>query len=97
MSVVVKSREGTTTITLGNTFDFDSVDEFRSAYSQNQGTNYIVDFRHTDYMDSSGLGMLLNMRRHLGDGNVPIQLVNCRPQVAKVLAISRFETKFDIR
>ncbi len=96
MALSTNSSDSEVTITLGNKFNFDSIDEFRKAYTENTGTSYIIDFRNTEYMDSSGLGMLLNMRRFLNEGAVPIRLVNCRPQVKKVLMISRFETKFDI-
>lgn len=95
MALAISIQNNTVTITLDNRFDFDSVEEFRRAYSDNAATYYIVDFRHTDYMDSSGLGMLLNMRRHVG-GAADIKLSNCRPQVKRVLLISRFETEFSI-
>jgi anti-anti-sigma factor len=83
---------------LGKRFDFNIVDDFRTAYSSQSGSskNYIVDFRETEYMDSSGLGMLLNMRRHLGDDQAKISLINCRPQIRKILTISRFDMKFRI-
>ena len=89
-------KDGIMTIQLNETFDFDSVEDFREAYSGADAKSYVIDFRNTEYMDSSGLGMLLNMRRSTGDGETPIKLVNCRPQVKKVLLISRFETRFDI-
>lgn len=96
MTLAINLQNEVVTITLDNRFDYDSVEEFRRAYSENSGQSYIVDFRHTDYMDSSGLGMLLNMRRFLHEGAIPIKLTNCRPQVKKVLVISRFDTEFSI-
>lgn len=96
MSLETSLKDDVMTIRLGKNFDFDYVEEFRDAYANANAKSYIVDFRNTEYMDSSGLGMLLNMRRHCGDGATPIKLVNCRPQVKKILLISRFETKFDI-
>lgn len=89
-------KNGEVNISLDNQFDFDSVEVFRRAYVDNSGKSYVVDFRNTEYMDSSGLGMLINMRRYLGDGAVPIKLINCRSQVKKVLKISRFERQFEI-
>jgi anti-anti-sigma factor len=94
--LMINSKDNIVRITLDNKFDFDSIEDFRNAYTDNSGRAYEVDFRNTEYMDSSGLGMLLNMRRHLGEGTIPVKLINCRPQVKKVLMISRFETKFDI-
>jgi anti-anti-sigma factor len=96
MPIIVQQSQDQVTISLGEKFDFDSVDNFRNAYTQNTGKTFIVDFRNTEYMDSSGLGMLLNMRRHLGENNANIKLINCRNQIKKVLLISKFETKFAI-
>ena len=96
MGIVTKVQDSVITIEMGDKFDFDCVDDFRAAYSGGDAKSYVLDFRNTEYMDSSGLGMLLNMRRSTGDGATPIKLINCRPQVKKVLLISRFETKFDI-
>lgn len=97
MGIKVQTGEqGELRIMLGPRFDFDCIDDFRTAYSEHQGKYYVVDFRDTEYMDSSGLGMLLNMRRALGGESADVRLVNCRSQVKKVLLISRFETKFAI-
>lgn len=95
--IKISNNNGEVTITLDNTFDFKSVEDFRKGYAETKGKSYIVDFRETEYMDSSGLGMLLNMRRHLGDDKAVITLANCRAQIKKVLIISRFEQKFTLR
>ncbi|WP_317931037.1 STAS domain-containing protein [Halioxenophilus sp. WMMB6] len=95
MTITTNAVDGVVTITLGNSFDFDSVVEFREAYVSNPGAEYQVDFRNTEYMESSGLGMLLNMLRHTGDGSI-IRLINCRPHILKILQISNFQQKFEI-
>ena len=53
------------TIQIKGKFDFNLVQSFRQAYAQiDSSTNkVIVDLRETDYMDSSALGMLLNMKK----------------------------------
>jgi anti-anti-sigma factor len=98
INVNVSETDNEVTIKLGKRFDFNIVDDFRAAYSNHgaAGKSHVVDFRETEYMDSSGLGMLLNMRRHLGDDSAKISLINCRPQIRKILTISRFDMKFRI-
>ena len=84
---------------LGDTFDFNCVEEFRRAYeSADNGTarDFIVDFRNTNYMDSSALGMLINMDKFWQDRGTTIRLVNPNPQVKKIFTISRFDKKFVI-
>lgn len=97
MSINVSKQGDTVTIKLGSRFDFDLVQNFREAYSDTSDINTIsIDFRDTEYMDSSGLGMLINMHRSLAESISKIKLVNCRPQVKKVLLISRFDKYFEI-
>lgn len=84
------------TIAIAGQFDFNVVQEFRSAYMDiNAASSEVtVDMREAEYMDSSALGMLLNMKKHLGVADGNIRIVNCRPQVKKILDISRFDKKF---
>ena len=95
MAITVNKSDNVVTIQLDSKFNFDCVEGFRDAYEKFSGERYIIDFRLTDYMDSSGLGMLLNMWRFLGEPNT-IELHNCKPQIKKVLLISRFELRFMI-
>lgn len=79
-------------------FDFNLVQDFRLAYA-NVGSSVstvIIDLRETEYMDSSALGMLLNMQKLLSDKVSLFKISNCRPQIKKILQISRFDKKFDI-
>jgi anti-anti-sigma factor len=86
------------TIQIRGKFDFNLVQSFRQAYADiGSGTEkVVVDLRETDYMDSSALGMLLNMKKTLSETIDTIQISNCRPQLKKILQISRFDKKFDI-
>ncbi|MEZ5505222.1 MAG: STAS domain-containing protein [Gammaproteobacteria bacterium] len=83
------------TISISGRFDFEIVQEFRNSYAEHKNLNYIIDMRATEHMDSSALGMLLNMRKTLGD-NAKIAIINCRPQIKKILTISRFDKKFNL-
>ncbi|GHB56910.1 STAS domain-containing protein [Psychrosphaera saromensis] len=88
----------TVTIEVKGKFDFNFVQDFRSAYSAIEGSidTIIVDLRETEYMDSSALGMLLNMQKTLAGRVNNIKISNCKPQIKKILQISRFDKKFDI-
>ncbi|MBD1582924.1 STAS domain-containing protein [Pseudoalteromonas sp. S16_S37] len=93
------SADGKTlTIQIRGKFDFNLVQSFRQAYADidPKTKKVVVDLRETDYMDSSALGMLLNMKKTLAESIDTIQIANCRPQLKKILQISRFDKKFDI-
>ena len=86
------------TITIDGTFDFNSLNSFRQAYSEEDinAAKIVIDMRKTSTIDSSALGMLLNMQRHLNQADGEISIVNCNPIVAKIFAITHFGKKFSI-
>lgn len=86
------------TISINGRFDFNVHQAFREAYKdmQQPGTKYVIDLGGTEYLDSSALGMLLLLRDHAGGEKGDIQIINCRPEVKKVLTVSNFEKLFSI-
>jgi anti-anti-sigma factor len=86
------------TILIQGRFDFGAHQEFRNAYERVTRTpqRYVVDLKDTTYLDSSALGMLLLLRDHAGGDSAQIRLLNCNPDVRKILAISNFEQLFKI-
>ena len=55
------------TVQIKGKFDFNLVQSFRQAYADLNDNidKVVIDLRETDYMDSSALGMLLNMKKTL--------------------------------
>lgn len=94
----LSSEDKTLTIKVGEKFDFSQVQDFRHAYTDGLGdvNSVVVDLRSTEYMDSSALGMLLNMQKSLSESVEEFKIVNCRAQISKILKISRFDKKFII-
>ncbi|MEZ5560818.1 MAG: STAS domain-containing protein [Pseudomonadales bacterium] len=85
-------------ITISGRFDFSAHQEFREAYESIEPApgRYCVDMREASYIDSSALGMLLLLRDYAGGDNADVQIVNCNPDVRKILSISNFEQLFTI-
>lgn len=85
-------------ISIKGRFDFNLVQEFRQAYSDvgDLQPRIFIDLRETEYLDSSALGMLLNMRKALGSSVKGLHIINCRPEVRSILDISRFDKLFVI-
>lgn len=86
------------TVTIEGRFDFTLYRVFREAYRpyKESGTTYVLDLAKADYMDSSALGMLLQLREHAGGDAAMIRIINCRPFLAKVLKIANFQRLFTI-
>ncbi len=87
------------TIEVSGRFDFTGYQEFRDCYEtlSEQPTRFVVDFLEATYLDSSALGMLLLLRDFGGGDDAAIELVNCNPDVRKILTISNFGQLFEIR
>jgi len=87
------------TLTLEETFDFNCVEKFRMAYEEidpEACRKLVIDMRKTHYMDSSALGMLINMQKYWLGRCENIRIVNSNPQIRKIFTISRFDKKFTI-
>ena len=84
------------TILIEGAFGFNLVQDFRRCYSDKKDFRFIIDLRKVDYIDSAGLGMLLNMHNYLEQDDGMIRITNTLPQVRKILTISRFDKKFSI-
>ena len=96
-SVHVTKNGDLVTIRIAGQFSFPVYQQFRDAYTQcGTGKRYVVDLRGTEYMDSSALGMLLVLREHVGGDAADIRIVNCSPEVQRILQAAHFERLFNI-
>ena len=86
------------TIQVQGRFDFSSLQLFRNAYENQDGQpkTYVVDLKESDYLDSSALGMLLALRDHAGGDSSNIKIVNCTPDVKKILVITKLNELFTV-
>lgn len=98
MAIWAEPLAGELRIHIEGRFDFTSHQEFREAYEQKMQRfgRYVVEMRQTTYLDSSALGMLLLLRDHAGGDDAQIQIMNCNPDVRRILNISNFEQLFAI-
>ncbi len=103
MSIAVQATgDNEFTITLGETFDFSCMEEFQHAYesvrsdTESGKQSFVIDLRRTHYIDSSALGMLINMHKFWQHSLDVIRIINSNPQIKKIFAISRFDKKFTI-
>lgn len=94
----VSSDGSQLTISIEGRFDFSAHQDFRRCYEalQARPRSYRVDLGGTTYLDSSALGMLLLLRDHAGGDAASVTIVNCNPDVKKILKLSNFEQLFSI-
>lgn len=84
------------TVRISGKFNFKMYREFARIYTGNKGKydRYILDMRETNYMDTSALGMLLQMREYLDASRDDIHIINCSNQLQSLFEISNFDQLF---
>jgi anti-anti-sigma factor len=85
---------------LSGRFEFSAHREFREAIDrimQMKGIDELaIDLMDVDYVDSSGLGMLLMVRERTNSAKLGLILANPRGMVRQALDIAHFEKLFTI-
>ncbi|MBF0613559.1 MAG: STAS domain-containing protein [Magnetococcales bacterium] len=95
--VVVKRSSSEVRIAVKGPFNHALRQQFReSYYSYPANTHYIVDFSDVTMMDSSAMGMLIQLRKHAGDDKAEISLVNLSPRLSGLIKASGMSTLFDL-
>lgn len=77
-------------------FTIDSFNEFQAAYYETDFDEIVIDFSQTSHIDSGGLGMLLQLRTHLGENSDKITLQGVSNNIQKVFEVVNFEKLFKI-
>jgi anti-anti-sigma factor len=85
------------TLHVSGRFDFSMHQEFIRAYKEfpKGEKRFIVDLKGADYMDSSAMGMLLQLREH-GDKKAGVRLINSNDGIREILRIANFDKLFSI-
>lgn len=92
-------EHGELNLLMDERFEFENCREFRVAYESAKDHdlhNITLNFTHTRYVDSSALGMMINMKRYYADQAVDIKLTNCSEQIKKILIVAHFDKQFEI-
>ncbi len=88
-------------ITLSGSFNFLDQASFRKSYENQingKAKNYILDFRHVTFIDSSSLGMILLLNDYISDNiKNKITLINANPEVLKIFKVANFQQLFHIK
>ncbi len=93
------SSDGQTlTIAVQGRFDFSSLQTFKNSYENvnPKSQKYIIDLQNAEYLDSSALGMLLELREYAGNDKNNVSIINCNPDVKKILVITKLDELFSL-
>lgn len=81
------------TIAISDRFDFSLHQEFRACYRDIQagGTQFALDLRNANYMDSSALGMILLLKDHAEALGGDLVILKPNDAIRKILDIAKFD------
>lgn len=93
------SDNGVVTIKISGRFDFSSHQAFIAAYKEHPKgqTDFIVDLATAEYMDSSAMGMLLQLREHSTKKTDCVVIKNGNDSIREILRIANFGKLFTIK
>lgn len=86
------------TVKLDGDYDLSRREELRDAlYALKDADAVAIDLQNVSYMDSAGLGVLINFnKRFVQQGGPPIRLLNVQPRLRRVVGITGLDKVFDI-
>lgn len=64
---------------------------------QKNTESIVLDFTEVDFIDSTGLGLLLLLRDACMGKNVPLSISGVNGQVEKIFSLSKFDLIFSIK
>jgi anti-anti-sigma factor len=86
------------TIKVSGRFDFSSHKAFIAAYKEypKGEKDFVVDLTAAEYLDSSAMGMLLQLREYSAKKPNSVVLANGNAAIREILKIANFEKLFTI-
>ena len=86
------------TIKLIGDLDVYSEDEFKSFIDEEIDPNKDVriDLKELDYLDSTGLGMFMNIYKMVNDNGKEIKIINAKDNIQKLFKITDLTDLFDM-
>ena len=86
------------TVRVTGRFDYHAREEFEHAWRETGGTpaRYVVDLRGATYIDSCGLGMLLELRENAQSLGIPVAIAGASTSIARTLQVARFWDWFEV-
>ncbi len=94
----IETNDDTQTIKLIGDLDVYSEDDFRSFIDEEIDTNkdLIIDLEELEYLDSTGLGMFMNIYKMQKDNDKDVRIINTKDQIKKLFKITDLTGLFDM-
>lgn len=96
--IQITTENDTVFIKIRERFDFSGHQAFRGSYRDHPNSGkFVIDMNEVNYIDSAALGMMLILREHAGKHDGTVSVINCNPDILKVLEIAKLDEVIDIQ
>ncbi|MFO3717319.1 STAS domain-containing protein [Anaerococcus sp. ENR1011] len=94
----IEKADDIQTIKLIGDLDVYSEDEFKSFIEEEIDPNkdITIDLKELDYLDSTGLGMFMNIYKMVNDNDKKIKVINAKDNIEKLFRITDLTDLFDM-
>lgn len=94
----IVNEDNLQTINLIGDLDVYSEDEFKTFINEeiDPNKNITIDLKDLDYLDSTGLGIFMNIYKMLNDNNKEIKIINAKDNIKKLFRITDLTDLFDV-
>ncbi len=91
-------RDDIQTVRLRGDLDVYSEDEFKTFIDNEIDTNedVVIDLAELDYLDSTGLGMFMNIYKALNENGKTTKIINAKDNIKKLFKITDLTGLFDM-
>ena len=94
----IVNEDNLQTINLIGDLDVYSEDEFKTFINEeiDPNKNITIDLKDLDYLDSTGLGMFMNIYKMVNDNGKDIKIINAKDNIQKLFKITDLTDLFDM-
>ena len=94
----IVNEDNLQTIKLIGDLDVYSEDEFKSFIDEEIDPNkdITIDLKDLEYLDSTGLGMFMNIYKMVNDNGKDIKIINAKDNIQKLFKITDLTDLFDM-
>ncbi len=99
MTFSLERLGATTVVSVGGQLTLNNRGELRErvlARLADGETDFVIDFADADYIDSSGLGVLVSLSKHIRDEHGRLKLAGLNEDLARLFALTKLDSLFDI-
>ncbi|WP_420440717.1 STAS domain-containing protein [Candidatus Palauibacter sp.] len=99
MTFSIQTLGTSTLVAVGGQLTINNRGEFKErvlARVADGDTDFVIDFSEADYIDSSGLGVLVSLSKHIRDAGGRLTLAGLNEDLQRLFALTRLDSLFEI-